>query len=287
MAADSIVQTIIEQNKMFAPNRAKVILIHEDGRVVFAEKFEQGCAFWWGDTLRESKLQGVIHKLSLVAKRNDNGEWVPASKILEKHVPPKPMSRQDRILAHQETLKKARSGSTGEVDKSKSHTGSKNPSVAPATKEDVKVDIIKPRTGGDLKVDSTSTSVIKSDPVVEAIVEPEKSFNLDDFICIRDLEAPRNRRAPDELFVSFRSNGKMIFCKALREQLPWPGLNMLVSKDFKQFAIMQGKVYNVNQSGTYINRALASKLSFPEDSGTVRVIMEWNEKLNAFTGTIC
>lgn len=273
MAADSIVQTIIEQNKKFAPNRAKVILIHEDGRVVFAEKFEQGCVFWWGDTLRESKLQGVIHKLSLVAKRNDNGEWVPASKILEKHIPPKPMSRQDRILVHQETLKKARTISTSDA--------------VPAVKQEIKIDIIKPRTDGDLKVDSGPVSLIKPDLVVETIVEPEKSFNLDDFICIRDLEAPRNRRAPDELFVSFRSNGKMIFCKALREQLPWPGLNMLVSKDFKQFAVMQGRVYNVNQSGTYINRALASKLSFPEDSGTVRVIMEWNEKLNAFTGTIC
>ncbi|QZB90158.1 hypothetical protein selz497L_195 [Salmonella phage SenALZ1] len=102
-----IAEAIVEKNKMFAPSKAKVILIHDDGRVVFAEKFEQGCAFWFADTMRESKLQGIIYKLTLVAKRNDQGDWVTVCDFSSK-VDTRPKSRQERILEAQEKLVAAR-----------------------------------------------------------------------------------------------------------------------------------------------------------------------------------
>lgn len=37
-----IAEAIVEKNKIFAPNKAKVILIHDDGRVVFAENLSKG-----------------------------------------------------------------------------------------------------------------------------------------------------------------------------------------------------------------------------------------------------
>jgi hypothetical protein len=47
---------------------------------------------------------------------------------------------------------------------------------------------------------------------------------------------------------------------------------------------MQGKDYNVNQSGTYVNRAMCDKLTFPEDAGTIRVVLNWDDKLNMYVG---
>ena len=84
--------------------------------------------------------------------------------------------------------------------------------------------------------------------------------------------------------MSFRSDGKIILCKALRDAIPWTTLNMMVTRDFKRFGIMQGKDYNVNQSGTYVNRAMCDKLTFPEDTGTIRVVLNWDDKLNMYVG---
>lgn len=252
LLTSKIVSNLIEKNKPFAPEKAKVMLIHEDGRVIFAEKYEQGCKFWYADTMRESVLQGIIHKLSIFAKRNDHGEWV---EFLSSRPPVagSPMSRQDRILAQQEALKAARKG------------------AKPAKPTPTVID-----------------PVIKSSAVVEPLnPEPNqlvKPASDSEFISVRELEPAVRRRTPTELFVSFRSDGKIILCKSLRDRLTWPTLNMMVSRDFKRFAIMPGKEYNANQSGTYVSRSLCSKLKYPEDSNTVRAVLEWDEGMNMFVG---
>lgn len=296
----SIAAAIIEKNKAFAPNTAKVMLVHEDARVIFAEKFEMGAKFWYADNLRESKLQGIIHKLTLVAKRNDQGDWVGVSDFSTKITPKAPLSRQERILEAQEKLRAARSTPKAKPDAS--------PVITPATKlppvSDKSVEqYAEKRKGNGMSVSKMSKTVepFKANPAVEvvsAVTEVVSKVRedmvalgalgaLDDpseFISLRELEPPARRRVANEMFVSFRSDGKIILCKALRDAIPWTTLNMMVTRDFKRFGVCAGKDYNVNQSGTYVNRAMCSKLTFPEDSGTIRVVVEWDDKLNMYVG---
>ena len=279
-----IAEAIIDKHKVYAPAAAKVILVHEDARVFFAEKFEQGCLFWSADTMRESKLQGLIHKLTLVAKRNDQGDWVGVADFSSKVTPPTPKSRQERILEAQENLRAARA-SKPKPDQS--------PTIIPATKVELPpvsekaVDQLVKKRGGEFrKTDTEYAHLVKPVELVSAVVDLAKAVREDDseFISIRELGPVAARRVPDELFVSFRSDGKIIFCKALRETLPWPQLELMVSRNFARFAIKQGKTYSANQSGTYVNKALRDKINFPADSGTVRVIVEWDETLNMYVG---
>lgn len=299
----TIAAAIIEKNKPFAPNSARVMLVHDDARVIFAEKFEQGSTFWFADTMRESKLQGIIHKLTLVAKRNDQGDWVGVSDFSTKITPKTPVSRQERILQAQENLRMARSIPKAKPDAS--------PVITPATKlppvSDKSVEqYAEKRNGNGMSVSKMSKTVepfkncspqergmavdvvpaaVKAnspDPTeAQALVESIKNSR---FISLRELEPPARRRVANELFVSFRPDGKIILCKALRDALPWTTLNMMVSLDFKRFGVCAGKDYNVNQSGTYVNRAMCSKLTFPEDSGTIRVVLEWDDTLNMYVG---
>lgn len=276
----TIAEAIIEKNKPFAPEKAKVILVHEDGRVIFAEKFEQGCKFWYSDNMRESTLQGIIHKLTLVAKRNDQGDWVALLDFSSKVTPVAPKSRHDRILEQQEKLNSARAG--------------KKPPVVPAASEPKKKGEIT-RTASKQYSHYVETpnppqglSVVDPVKTIAAVeITPESAaFGADEFMSIRELEPMTRRRIASELFVSFRPDGKIILCKALRDTLTWTTLNMMVSRNFKRFAIMQGKEFTANQSGTYVNRALCAKLTFPEDAGTIRAVLEWDDNLNAYVGSI-
>ncbi|EBW9290210.1 hypothetical protein B7N40_23100 [Salmonella enterica subsp. enterica serovar Bovismorbificans] len=297
----TIAAAIIEKNKTFAPNAARVMLVHEDARVIFAEKFEMGATFWYADNLRESKLQGIIHKLTLVAKRNDQGEWIGVSDFSTKITPKAPKTRQERVLEAQEKLRMARSTPKAKPDAS--------PVITPATKlppvSDKSVEQYAEKRNGNgmsvtkmsktvepfkncspqernMAVDVVPVAAAKPDPAeVSALAEKVKGS---EFISLRELEPPARRRIANEMFVSFRPDGKIILCKALRDALPWTTLNMMVTRDFKRFGVCAGKDYNVNQSGTYVNRAMCSKLSFPEDSGTIRVIVEWDDKLNMYVG---
>lgn len=293
----TIAAAIIEKNKTFAPNAARVMLVHEDARVIFAEKFEMGAKFWYADNLRESKLQGIIHKLTLVAKRNDQGDWVGVSDFSTKITPKAPQTRQERILQAQENLRLARSTPKSKPDAT--------PVITPATKlppvSDKSVEqYAEKRKGDGMSVSKMSKTVepFKANPAVEvvsAVTEVVSKVREDmialgalgdpsEFISLRELEPPARRRVANEMFVSFRPDGKIILCKALRDALPWTTLNMMVTRDFKRFGVCAGKDYNVNQSGTYVNRAMCSKLTFPEDSGTIRVVVEWDDELNMYVG---
>lgn len=306
----TIAAAIIEKNKAFAPNAAKVMLVHEDARVIFAEKFEMGAKFWYADNLRESKLQGIIHKLTLVAKRNDQGDWVGVSDFSTKITPKAPLSRQERILEAQEKLRAARSTPKAKPDanpatklppvseKSVEQYAEKRKSVVMESQRLVKTENGHAIVKTDKTVEPFKNSSKSAVEVVSAVTEVVSKVRedmialgalgaLDDpseFISLRELEPPTRRRIANELFVSFRSDGKIVLCKALRDAIPWTTLNMMVTRDFKRFGIMQGKDYNVNQSGTYVNRAMCDKLTFPEDTGTIRVVLNWDDKLNMYVG---
>ena len=303
----TIAAAIIEKNKAFAPNAAKVMLVHEDARVIFAEKFEMGAKFWYADNLRESKLQGIIHKLTLVAKRNDQGDWVGVSDFSTKITPKAPLSRQERILEAQEKLRAARSTPKAKPDanpatklppvseKSVEQYAEKRKGVVMESQRLVKTENGHAIVKTDKTVEPFKNSSKSAVEVVSAVTEVVSKVRedmialgaLDDpseFISLRELEPPTRRRVANELFVSFRSDGKIVLCKALRDAIPWTTLNMMVTRDFKRFGIMQGKDYNVNQSGTYVNRAMCDKLTFPEDTGTIRVVLNWDDNLNMYVG---
>lgn len=274
MITRQIAESIIEENKRYAPKMAKVILVHTDGRIFFAEKFEQGVKFWYADTMRESILKGIIHHLTLVAKRNDQGDWVGVSDFSTKVTPTAaPKSRHDRILEQQNKLLAARSPKS-KVDCS--------PVIKPAVVPKPEDTAYVGQKAVKELAQQRKAEPFRPDPAdVKALAEKVKGS---DFISIRVLEPLARRRVSSELFVSFRPDGKIILCKALRDTLPWTTLSMMVTRDFKRFAVSQGKDYNINQSGTYVNRALCSKLTFPPDSGTIRVVLEWDETLNMYVG---
>lgn len=282
MISKKIAEAIIEKNKPYAPEKAKVILVHEDGRAIFAEKFEQGVKFWYADTMRESTLQGIIHKLTLVAKRNDQGDWVGVSDFSTKFTPAAPKSRQERILEEQEKLRMARSKPKPDCSPViKPAVVPKSKDLPPVSQKAVE-QLVEKRKGDVVMKSDSSVEPFKPDPSdVNALAEMVRNSQ---FISLRELEPPARRRIANELFVSFRPDGKIILCKALRDIIPWTTLNMMVTRDFKRFGIMQGKDYNVNQSGTYVNRAMCSKLNFPEDAGTIRVVLNWDDKLNMYVG---
>lgn len=297
----SIAQDIISKNKSFAPESAKVILVHDDGRVVFAEKFEIGSTFWWSDTMRESTLQGVIHKLTLVAKRNDLGEWVAVVDFSSKGAPPAPKSRHERILDEQSKLIAARKGKAAPVIKPATTPALKSTDLPPVSqkaveqlaekrqgvvKSDKVVEPFKPEPAAVAEVASAVAELAKT---VREEIFPEtasaEDFDLNEFVSIRSLD--KNRARKGDLFLSLRSNGKLILNKDLRDAVSgWGELNIMVRRDYKAFAICRGTEYRNNSSGTYVNRTVTDKLEFPTDTGTIRVMMVWNEKLSAFVGSV-
>lgn len=240
-----ISEDLVSRHHKFAPKDAMIIALHEDGRVFFAESMQIGSKIWDADSLRERKMQGIIHNLVVIARRNrlTPSKW-DINAILK--------SRSDRMMAHQEALTSARKSS---------------PEVVPA---------------------ASSTQVIKAEKKIEPIpaATPVDNNDEDAFVSIRTLEPAVRRRKAGDLFLSVRSNGKIILGKAFREKIAdWAGLNIMVSRNFKRIAVSVGPEYEPNKSGTYLNRALAAKLAFPEDSGTIRVILEWDKDLNAFVGS--
>ncbi|AHZ60315.1 hypothetical protein HQ81_0073 [Dickeya phage phiDP23.1] len=268
----TIAAAIIEKNKSSAPNAARVLLIHEDSRVIFAEKFEMGATLWYADNMRESKMHGVIHKLILVAMRNDQGDWVNVSDFSGKIPQETPVSRLQLRMAL--NAPKAKPDASSIIIPA-TKLSLANTNHAEHCTEKCKVELVVQKA-------SKVVESFKPDSVeVEALAEKVKGS---EFISLRELEPPHRHRIANEMFVSFRPNGNIILCKALRDALPWTTLNMMVTRDFKRFGVCAGKDYNVNQSGTYVNRAMCSKLTFPGDAGTIRVVLNWDDKLNMYVG---
>lgn len=248
MLDKDLVKDIITGFKRHAPLKAKVILRHSDGRVFFAEKFEQGVTFWGANGGDPRELQGIIHKLELVAKRNDQGDWVG---IHDLNGTPAPTGRKLNALKHQTAL-------------------SNRPKVTPAVSVSKADPVVEP-----LKV--------KLSPVAPQLTQ----IRLADFVSIRDLESPEVRRCVHEPFISFRMNGKIILNKLLRETLGDMEFSMSINKDFDTVLLIPGGTgYHTNGSGCYSNKTLAAKLKFPDDRATLRALLTWNETLKGYMGKI-
>lgn len=238
---------LIQKHSRFAPEVAEYIALHEDGRVFFATSMEQGVRIWDADTMREKTMQGIIHSLTAFAKRKSQG--VNDWEIIKTNLTEE--KRGARMLRHQKALAAVR----------------EHP----------------------ITVDPTKTQVIKADPVVEPLFTPSEpeTESASEFVSVRTLESSVRRRKEGDLFVSVRTNGKIVIGKALRDHINgWKGLSFMVSKDFRRLALTMGDDYDNNKSGTYLARGLTARLKFPEDSGTIRIIMKWEPGLNSFVGDI-
>ncbi len=236
---DEEIALIIAKHARYAPEAANVLLAHKDGRVFYAEKFEQGCLFWDADTMLPRTLKGIIHACYLVAKRKDDGNWVGVNDL----------------------------------------GGTRTPKRLPAAPKFVKEEMAKASVR---RIDKSKPSTT----VVPAVLpKPESVDWRSEFISIKELDSERNPRN-HPLFVSIRADGKIILSKGLLDKID-DNFDFLVSKDRKVIALVKnGSMYNRNKSGNYSHKGLPKYLKFSDDSGTVRIYMDWDQEKNAFIGNL-
>lgn len=269
-------QEILQANSRFAPIAAQYIVVDPEGKVYFAETLSRTGLLWDAESLRECQKAVAIMGLYPIAKRNAPNTWKLLA-IKEKGEPSG--NRAQRMLKHQQALTSARV-------------------VQPAV---TTIDVAKATTTIVAAAKELTKEVIKADPVIEPVPAVKANtllvvdeapiiigdINLSEFISLRSLETVPRKLKEGELLLSLRSNGKIVLSRTLRNRVEgWEGMNILVSKDFRRVAVCMGNDYEPNKSGTYMSRALTSKLKFPDDSGTIRVLLAWDKGLNAFVGDI-
>lgn len=244
---DNEIAQIIKQHSRFAPDAANVIIVHKDGRVFFAEKFEQGSQFWDASTMLPRTLQGIIYSCSLVAKRSDAGHWVSVNDL-------------------------------GGIMGGKEYPTKRSP--PPYVKEQMSKITNRPRpTPKEPKVEVVPATAVETKSAKKG------TDWRSEFIGIKELDCERNPRN-HPLFVSIRTDGKIILSKGLLDKIDG-NFDFLVSKDRKAIALVKnGSMYNRNKSGNYSHKGLPKYLKFPEDSGTVRIYMDWDQEKNAFIGSL-
>lgn len=251
-----------------APHGANVLLEHRDGRLFYAEAFTVGSIFWDENGSNPRALQGIIYNLKVIAKRSGGKNsniwtWTETNEVVVVPVTkaaPATTPRQERMQKATSTLASARS---------KIPTPDKP--VAPVVKEKV---VVQPAV--------TEPPTTKT-PVGDT--QPETNLSLKDFMSFKDLNRTLHEPRPEQLFVSFRKNGKIIMSRGLMQKMPWKTMNFLITPDFKHLAICEGNEYRMNKTGTYFHKALVTKIQFPKISDTIRVPVVWNESLKAMVGT--
>lgn len=263
-----------------APNGANVILQHRDGRIFYAEAFTIGSMFWDDTGSNPRSLQGIIYNLRVVAKRSGEKSniwtWVETNDVVVVPVTkPATSGRKAQVEKAARSLTSARK----QLEKATSALSSVAAPAAPVVKEKV---VVQPAVvEAPVKVVTPVVQEVKPAPAAKETVK----LNMSDFISVRELDRSPRQKCPDQMFVSFRKNGKIILSKALMKQLPWKSMNIMITPDFKYLALCRGEEYNVNSSGTYSHKALVSKVVFPEGMDTVRVFVAWDDELHALVGS--
>lgn len=255
-----------------APNGANVILQHRDGRIFYAEAFTIGSMFWDDTGSNPRSLQGIIYNLRVVAKRTGEKSniwtWVETNDVVV--VPVKKPATSGR-KAQVEKAARSLTSARKQLEKATSALSSVATPAAPVVKEKV---VVQP---------AVVEAPVKKAPA--PATQDAKKLNMSDFMSIKDLNDASRPPRPDQLFISLRSNGKIILSRALAHQLPWKTMNFMITPDFKYLAICQGDQYKMNKTGTYFHKALVSKISFPKGIETVRVFVEWDDNLKALVGS--
>lgn len=268
-----------------APNGANVLLQHRDGRMFYAEAFTIGSTFWDDTGSNPRSLQGMIYNLRIVAKRSGEKSniwtWVDTNDVvvvpITKSKPATQVS-QAPVTPRQERMAKAASALT--TARSKAPVSKPAASPTPVVKEKV---VVQPAvTEAPKNVGKVAASV---EPEVKPITQGAVKLNMSDFMSIKDLNDASRPPRPEQMFISLRSNGKIILSRALAHQLPWKTMNFMITQDFKYLAICQGDQYKMNKTGTYFHKGLVSKVSFPKGIETVRIFVEWDDNLKALVGS--
>lgn len=243
------IELIIKNHSPHIPDAANIIMVHRDGRIMYAERFEQGCNFWDSNSMLTRKLQGIIHGCTVIAKRQ-SGKWFPAP-----------------------TTKSA----VPDFVKEQMAKSTKPPVLTPAVVEKKAVVIeVKP-----VVVERPQNRV----DIPPVLAQPSTLNKDTKFTSLRELENPMYRRA-DKLLVSIRRNGKLVISKSLREALS-NTFEFIISEDRQWLGITRfGNGYKKNVSGNYTCRGLVGNIDFPDDKPSIRVNMAWNEELQMFVGKI-
>ncbi|WPJ72200.1 hypothetical protein DEEACLCL_00183 [Salmonella phage CRW-SP2] len=278
------------------PKGATVILRHQDGRIFYAERFEQGATFWDDTGNNPRTLQGIIHKLEVVAERIGNDEadtWIwgdgKPREPVSTPAPVKPpvMSKKERMAAEQQTLKR--------VIKKDTNIERIDP-VRPAKKE-MKSDLTPP-------VVDTRTILVREERVLVDPVETKKvshvvpvvsspvvseSVDEEEFVSLRGLRYKTSAKTKQGAVTIHRA-GKLSLNKVIREAIGKGGsFAMKTSRDYKRFMIQPGgEGYILNQNGMYTNKYFTEKVehAIPVDHPSKVFDLNWDDNLKAFIGEI-
>lgn len=257
-----IAESLIDKHKHFAPLKARVMLIHkDDARVFYAEKFEQGCAFWAADTRRESVLQGLIHKLELVAKRNDKGDWVAVTDFKSKPTTTvKKPTRLEKIVKTQELVYKKRVTTPPAV-------------VSPVEeKEDL----------------PPSMKLVNSIEPGRNLHKPD-SESLDPFeglMSLKSFYAPGPK--PDVAMMTIRKKANVFRLNPIiKEKIGVDHcFDILVNPEDGRIAIVLGrKVFTMKEKPCFTSKSFAKMVDCP-DNAVFHIEFEWDEKHQAFFGNM-
>lgn len=113
--AIKITEELLDFYSKMAPENAKVLLLHEDGRIFPAVEYKRGSGFWYPDG-RVSSLKGIFDDVELVAERRE-GKFVKAENLQQMmSEPPKLSPRATRMQKHQQALAKAMKPVNAEPD---------------------------------------------------------------------------------------------------------------------------------------------------------------------------
>lgn len=279
MTTISKIDELILQNKEFAPVKANVILMHEDGRVFYAEKFEMGSKFWHADTMQQSIIQGIYYKLKIIANRSGD-QWVS---VTGNAYPASALDAQNKEVV------RGKSAATKRADRVRAAQESM---VAAINK--MKVDVIPPVKEATQKAKEPTVAVVHHKPAPEfvkveakAVPAPTPVDALSRFTSIRTLEG-FHRHHKTVTYISIRNNGKILLSKGLRDAIQdWKGLDILVTPDMTEFAIIEREgAYRNNLSGSYAHKTLAAGIKFPDGKSTIRVSLEWDAVARAYIGKV-
>lgn len=263
-----IAETLIDKHKLFAPNKAKVILIHKvDGRVFFAEKFEQGCKFWSADNMRESTLQGIIHKLEIVAKRNDQGDWVAMVDFSSKVEPPKaPKTRMEKIAQAQELVsKKSGSGTSVTIKRTPLKYEKPDSMESPA----VAVDPVDYGAVDDPKLPAPVSIQDQADPFAG-------------FYSIRSLQTTGPKIAAPSITLR-RKTGVVYVNPLIRDKIGVNNEFDVLVNDGEIYFVKGRPALIMKQRGSFNSVRLCNLVDF-KGRESVSIMFEWKEELQAFYG---
>lgn len=220
-----------------APEKAQVLLAHEDGRILPAVEYKRGSGFWYPDG-RVAALNGIFDDVTLVAVRK-NGYFVNLLNPTKTEAQPQP-ARVARMQEQQMKLVKARQPREGAMlVKPAKEVVMKHEEIPAVNKEFQDVLGLK---GHIVKSPEPILRADKGDSMPNTDVFEDVRQGVfgedDDFVSIADLQSNTHRKG--ELFICLRTSGQIVFPKLISDLIGQNPFDMQLSQKKRMLRITIG-----------------------------------------------